>query len=44
MELEIGNSIHEHSIPTTIKKAVRDLIAISKAAEQDSKDQEKQSE
>ena len=32
----------EHGItPTTIKKAVRDLIAISKAAEQDSKDQEK---
>ena len=32
----------EHGItPTTIKKAVRDLIAISKAAEQDSKADEK---
>jgi len=32
----------EHGItPTTIKKAVRDLIAISKAAEKDPKDTEK---
>ncbi len=35
----------EHGItPTTIKKAVRDLIAISKAAENDSRDMEKDME